>query len=241
VLFHDYETERPALLVTDADGRRVTSIALKGPTPAEVAQALKDALKTEPTERIFFKTDEDADQDLEPFIEALGKIEGVKSVEEEIDGVAVIARPGGLPPRVLIPLIEKFEVKGALAQPVAVRVSAKSRRTDVREALKRLPGVWYSTRDETQPTVWLNHYLMHPRRLDALDLTSDVTTNRFRFKEFPVGSPAVPLLLMPYEQSTVVAVVPHVALNALEVIARPGFDRKPLEEAFTNAGLELRR
>ena len=42
-IFGPYDTIRPALLVIDADGRRVTDIPLAGQTVDSVASALQDA------------------------------------------------------------------------------------------------------------------------------------------------------------------------------------------------------
>lgn len=130
-----YDTTRPALLVIDADGRRVDSIPLLGSKPEDIAAKLVAARTAKATER-FVLTGVDPE-----------KLRGAGEVARRDEYVIVTAEAGSLSPATLRKLAGN---PGRLVvhHPIAIRAPQK----------QAGPGTWYRDGDR----IWVARLLLHP-------------------------------------------------------------------------------
>lgn len=236
LLLEPFEAVRPGLLVLDADGRRVTCVPLTGtPKAVEVARLLREAVTSPGIERFVFRGEA---KGIERLAARLKAVAGVAAAQTKSDGtLEVRAKAGTLDPNRLRSEVEAAQAKVETVEPAAVTVEAGKKGGSVAEPLSRVAGVWYvegAGPVEALATSWL----LHPSAFEAEGLSTDLVAEIFPFDKLPKGGSAVKLLRLPFEVAGVLAVVPRVFEDRIEVVARRGvFDRAALTTAFQKAGL----
>jgi len=241
LILRPFETTRPGLLVLDADARRVASFPLRGlggtPSAKEIVKALDAARTQEPTERLLLKMPAD---EADAFAKTITTWKGVHRAESLPGGyVEVRMRPGAVAPARALAAGKAKKIQVACVDPVRVDVQAARKDVEVAGALAALSGVRFRAKGAASAgTIWVSRWLLHPDALAAVGLTPDVVSQRYTFTDLPRGGGAVRHLRLPFAVHGVLAVVPDVFHDAIDVVGRKGlFDGADLKQRFEKAGL----
>jgi hypothetical protein len=99
-----------------------------------------------------------------------------------------------------------------------------------------VPGVWRTKGERA----WVTSWLLHPEALRARGLRAPIVAHRYELDDLPKGGSALRLLRLPLARPGVLAVIPRVFDDAIEVMGREGtFDVEALGAAFREAGADV--
>ena len=218
LLLFGFDAKRPGLLVLDADGRRVTGIALPGmgspPADPTLVADILDAAATDPPVEMFRVA---VNGDVEAFREALEELESVEGTELRGGILRIAVSEGGLAPAKVDALAGRLEVRLEWSGPIALLpVAAKA------------PGVWYATPQWS----WVM-----PELLDPKALPPDLEARAYRLRGIPKGGTGSRVARAPLRLPGVVAVFPDIFGEKQAVVGRKGkVDWKAVRRAFKQAG-----
>jgi len=241
LLLQRYETGRPALLILDADGRRVDAIPLPGMGAAdieasELAKRLRAARQSPATEYLRAS--------LKGRVHCMAKVRrdllllpGVRSVVLDKDVITLKADVGSVPPGRLLKIAGGHIVTATMQEPVAVNFMAQPPK-----AIADVAGVWYveGTR------AYVTRLLLDPKTLaqagDRPIPDADIEARTFLLTGLPKGGAACRVALAPMKVAGVLTIFADVFHDRQVVVGRKGEVSWPaVVEAFGAAGCKARR
>ncbi len=246
-LLGPYEATRPGLLVLDADGRRVDSLALaEDSDPAAIAKWLRQAQEAPARERFILRVAPLAEGGtIAGFVEALSKVEGVKKAEAQEDGVLVLAKAGALRPDSLARFAAeaKVEIEVLEPAPVALLMVGDADLLSAARSLAQVPGVWAVAEEEKGLRAWVTRLLLDPAALaKALPVfEADVEERRYAIPGVSPGPTGMKVATAVQDLPGVLAVRPVLAAQTVTVVGRKGAVSWPaVLQALRGTGLDAR-
>jgi len=242
LLVRQYDTMRPGLLVLDADGRRVASLALPGMgAPAVEPEALARWLaagEKAPAREIWRFTADGPDAALAKLQDALEARDGVAGVVREGAAFQLTVRPSGLAPAALAAAAKAHGVAVALREPVLVRFAPGGDAEAAARGLGALPGVW-----DVTPTPALQAHVtglfLRPDDLEraAGGCRPDVEARAFLLPDVPKGGTGCRVAMAPLELPGVLAIHADLFGERQTVVGRRGeVSWNDVRAAFVKAG-----
>ncbi len=251
LLLSPYATQRPGLLILDADGRRVDSIKLPGrgivgedkPT---VAARLKAGIRREALE-VFRTTVAGTPGCMAKVRNDVLKWEGVRSADLKGNTLTVRGTAGSLVPEKLVALAKSHVVHLEVDEPVEVNLDwpegeaamAAAAATKL-SAFSGIPGVWYTGRRRSFQT-YVTSLLLQPDRLALNGLVPDVEARAFDLPGIPKGGGGAGVAKAPLAVDGVVSVFPDIFNNGETVIGRKDeVDWEDVLDAFRATGVRAK-
>ena len=213
LMLRDYEATRPGLLVMDADGRRVSSLAIGRLDPTDLAGWLAGQKKAKGQERYVVAMKGGDQKKLRAEVRGRVARDGSMVVKTElsIDEFRAIA--------------ERHEVELSWRDPVAIRISGAG-------DLSRVAGI----RHVAKRTAYMTRLLLHPRALVGFKL--DIEARTYELPGVPTSARGAGVAMAPRRVAGVLTVFPDLFNESETVVARKGKIQWPqVAKAFESAGV----
>ena len=223
LLLHPLSTSRPALLVLDADTRRIHSIKLPA-KPKAIADELDLVEDLDPVElfRVAIQG-----ENAEAFRDAVDEFDAVEDTDLRGGFFRINVTQGELEPMALEALARKHKVGLRWHNPVPVTLLANAK--------KDAPGIWYTSRDRA----FIANLLLDPKALAAV--TADLEARVFELPDIPKGGGGARVAAAPIKVPGVLSVFPDIFGDKELVVARKGSILwKDVLEAFAKTGVQAK-
>jgi hypothetical protein len=244
LLLKHYETTRPGLLVLDADGRRVDSIALPGMgapriSSDEIARRL-DAAKSAPAIEIWKFEAKGSDASLDSLRETLSKHKGARGASRTGTAFRVKVTSGALQPKTLAKYAAALETSLTIHEPVPVQFANHENGEAAAKAIASLAGTWHA---DHAPTVhaYVAGLLLRPAALSKAGGRCDVESRHFDLPDIPTGGTACRVAMAPLSLPGVLAIHVDIFNERQTIVGRKDrVDWNDVVAAFAKAGCRAR-
>jgi len=218
LMLREYSATRPGLLVLDADGRRVDSLALLKKNSAEVAAWLKATAAKKPHEVWWARIEGAADSS--KLLTVLRARDGVESANVDKGSLVLRVTGNTIQPAALLKLAGEHGVKLRLVEPAPIG--------PVSEKGNAGPGLWYLDENGGYAT----RFLMDAKRFGARDLE----TRTFSLFDVAKGGLGARVARAPFQVDGVISVHVDIFSEEERVVARKGTRWADVLKAFVDAG-----